>query len=112
AQLDRFMLELHVGYPTRAEEEQIVERTTGDVAAELQAVVNAEELIRLQHLVRRVPAPKIVVETAVKLARMTRPGDELSPAGVREFVAWGAGPRASQYLVLGAKARAAMDGRP
>ena len=112
AQVDRFMLELHVGYPTREQEEQIVERTTGDVTSELSRVVDAEELIRLQHLVRRVPAPKIVVETAVKLVRMTRPADETSPAVVREFVSWGAGPRASQYLVLGAKARAAMDGRP
>jgi MoxR-like ATPase len=112
AQLDRFMLELHVGYPTRAEEEAIVERTTGDLSAELKPVVDAAQLIEMQRLVRRVPAPKIVVESAVKLARMTRPGDELSPAVVKEFVSWGAGPRASQYLVLGAKARAAMDGRP
>jgi MoxR-like ATPase len=59
-----------------------------------------------------VPAPKVVVEAAVKLARMTRPADALAPPGVREYVAWGAGPRASQYMVLGAKARAAMDGRP
>jgi len=112
AQLDRFMLELHVGYPSREEEQQIVERTTGDLSAEIAPVVDAEELMRLQHLVRRVPAPKIVVETAVKLARMTRPTDESAPAAVKEFVAWGAGPRASQFLVLGAKARAAMDGRP
>jgi len=112
AQLDRFMFELHVGYPSRAEEERIVERTTGDVTTELEPVLDAQELIRLQQLVRRVPAPKIVVETAVKLARMTRPADELAPKEVREFIAWGAGPRASQYLVLGAKARAAMDGRP
>jgi MoxR-like ATPase len=112
AQLDRFMLELHVGYPSREEEQQIVERTTGDLSAEIVPVVDAEEVIRLQHLVRRVPAPAIVVETAVKIARMTRPQDDLATPGVKEFVAWGAGPRASQYLVLGAKARAAMDGRP
>jgi len=112
AQLDRFMLELHVGYPSRAEEEAIVDRTTGDLTAELKPVVDAAQLIEMQHLVRRVPAPKIVVESAVKLARMTRPGDELSPGVVKEFVSWGAGPRASQYLVMGAKARAAMDGRP
>jgi len=112
AQLDRFMLELHVGYPSRAEEEAIVDRTTGDLTAELKPVVDAAQLIEMQHLVRRVPAPKIVVESAVKLARMTRPGDELSPEVVKEFVSWGAGPRASQYLVMGAKARAAMDGRP
>ncbi len=112
AQLDRFMFELHVGYPSRAEEERIVERTTGDITTELKPVLDAQELIRLQQLVRRVPAPKVVVEAAVKLARMTRPADELAPKEVREFIAWGAGPRASQYLVLGAKARAAMDGRP
>jgi MoxR-like ATPase len=112
AQLDRFMLELHVGYPSRGEEEQIVERTTGDLSSEIEPVLDAAELIQLQRLVRRVPAPKIVVETAVKLARMTRPGEEQAPEAVREYVSWGAGPRASQYLVLGAKARAAMDGRP
>jgi MoxR-like ATPase len=111
AQLDRFMFELHVGYPSKEDEERIVERTTGDLAPEIQPVLGAEELIRLQHLVRRVPAPRVVVEAAVKLARMTRPGEALAPDAVREYVAWGAGPRASQYLVLGAKARAAMDGR-
>jgi len=112
AQLDRFMFELHVGYPSREEEERIVEWTTGDVAAELEPVLAAEELILLQRLVRRVPAPRIVVETAVRMARMTRPSDPGAPEAVKEYVAWGAGPRASQYLVLGAKARAAMDGRP
>jgi MoxR-like ATPase len=112
AQLDRFMLELHVGYPSQEEERQIVERTTGDLTTEIVPVLDAEELIRLQHLVRRVPAPKVVVDAAVALARMTRPADPTAPAAVKEFVAWGAGPRASQYLVLGAKARAAMDGRP
>jgi len=111
AQLDRFMLELHVGYPTREEEERIVEATTGDLAPGITPVLSAAELIELQHLVRRVPAPRIVVETAVKLARMTRPADPLAPDAIKEFVSWGAGPRASQYLVLGAKARAAMDGR-
>jgi MoxR-like ATPase len=112
AQLDRFMFELHVGYPTREEEERIVEWTTGELASDIEPVLAAPELLRLQGLVRRVPAPKIVVETAVKLARMTRPDDPLAPDFVKEYVAWGAGPRASQYLVLGAKARAAMDGRP
>ena len=112
AQLDRFMFELHVEYPSRAEEESIVERTTGDLLPSLQPVLAGEELIRLQRLVRRIPAPKVVVEYAVRLARMTRPADESAPAGVKEYVSWGAGPRASQYMVLGAKARAAMDGRP
>jgi len=112
AQLDRFMLELHVGYPTRDEEERIVEATTGDLAPEITPVISAADLIELQHLVRRVPAPKVVVEQAVKLARMTRPADATATEMVKEYVSWGAGPRASQYLVLGAKARAAMDGRP
>ena len=112
AQLDRFQFELHVEYPSRTEEESIVERTTGDLLPSLQPVVTGEELIRLQHLVRRIPAPKVVVEHAVRLARMTRPGDDAAPATVQEYVSWGAGPRASQYMVLGAKARAAMDGRP
>jgi MoxR-like ATPase len=112
AQLDRFMFELHVEYPSRAEEERIVEWTTGEVAGPLSPVLSGEELLELMGLVRRVPAPKVVVEAAVKRARMTRPADPLAPPGVREYVAWGAGPRASQYMVLGAKARAAMDGRP
>jgi len=111
AQLDRFMFELHVGYPSRAEEESIVERTTGDLLPRLEAVLTGEDLVALQRLVRRVPAPKVVVQHAVSLARMTRPSDPSATAAVREFVQWGAGPRASQYLVLGAKARAAMDGR-
>jgi len=112
AQLDRFMFELHVDYPSRAEEEAVVERTTGDLAPTIDPVLSGEELIRLQQLVRRIPAPRIVVEHAVRLARMTRPDDPSAPEPIRDYVAWGAGPRASQFLVLGAKARAAMDGRP
>jgi len=112
AQLDRFMFELHVDYPSADEEEQIVEWTTGENVAALTPVLSGDELLELMGLVRRVPAPKVVVGAAVKLARMTRPSDALAPDAVREYVAWGAGPRASQFLVLGAKARAAMDGRP
>jgi MoxR-like ATPase len=112
AQLDRFMLELEVPYPTRDEEEEIVEETTGDEEHPIRTVLNSEQLINIQHLVRRIPAPKDVVKAAVRLARMTRPGDAEAPQFVREYVSWGAGPRASQYLVLGAKARAALDGRP
>jgi MoxR-like ATPase len=112
AQLDRFMFELHVEYPSPDEEEQIVERTTGETVTALSPVLSGDELLELMGLVRRVPAPRVVVQAAVKLARMTRPGDALAPEAVREYVAWGAGPRASQYLVLGAKARAAMEGRP
>ena len=111
AQLDRFMFELKVGYPTRAEEEQIVLSTTGDKVGEVRPVLGAEELLSLQRLVRRLPAPPSLIQYAVKLARSTRPDDPDATAMVKKYVSWGAGPRASQYLVLGAKARAAMDGR-
>ncbi len=112
AQLDRFMFELHVEYPSKDEEERIVEWTTGETSAVLSPVLSGDDLLELMGLVRRVPAPKVVVEAAVKLARLTRPAEPSAPEAVREYVAWGAGPRASQYIVLGAKARAAMDGRP
>ena len=112
AQLDRFMLELRVGYPSRDEEERIVEQTTGALRATVKPVLDAETMRALQALVRRVPVSKGLIRAAVKLVRMTRPTDSDAPAMVRQYVEWGAGPRASQYLVLGAKARAALDGRP
>jgi MoxR-like ATPase len=112
AQLDRFMLELRVGYPTREEEESIVEQTTGTRHMELAPVLDAEALLATQELVRRIPVSKGLIRASVLLARMTRPTDADAPALVKEYVDWGAGPRASQYLVLGAKARAAMAGRP
>ncbi len=112
AQLDRFMLEVRVPYPSREEEEQIVEETTGDDRHEVQAVFGANELLEMQRLVRRIPVPRNVVRGAVMLARMTRPGEPEAPALINEYVGWGAGPRASQYLVLGAKAQAALAGRP
>src|SRR5690606_9377013 len=111
AQLDRFMLELRIGYPTREEEERVALQTTGAEQPEIEPVLGAAELIELQGLVRRVPAPPSLVAYAVRLARATRPEDEAAPELVRRYVSWGAGPRASQYLVLGAKARAAMAGR-
>jgi MoxR-like ATPase len=109
AQLDRFMLELPIYYPSRAEEEEVATRTTGGEPEEVHPVVSASELIELQQLVRRVPAPPSLVSYAVRLARATRPGDEAASVASR-YVSWGAGPRASQYLVLGAKARAASRG--
>ena len=112
AQLDRFMLELRVGYPSKEEEESVVERTTGSRAAVIRPVLDAVALRGMQQLVRRIPVSKGLVRAAVSLARMTRPQDVEAPGFIREYVEWGAGPRASQYLVLGAKARAAMDGRP
>ena len=112
AELDRFMFELRVSYPSKKEEEAIVETTTGDQVAEARPVLTAEDVLALQHLVRRVPVSKALVTAAVTLVRMSRPPDTEAPAFIREYVSWGAGPRASQYLVLGAKARAALDGRP
>jgi MoxR-like ATPase len=112
AQLDRFMFELRVGYPSREEEETIVDATTADHATKITPVLTAEDVLGLQHLVRRIPATKPLVRAAVTLVRMTRPDDPGAPDFVREYISWGAGPRASQYLVLGAKALAALDGRP
>ena len=111
AQLDRFMLELRIGYPTRVEEERVAMQTTGAEEPTIRPVLGAEDLLALQKLVRRVPAPPSLVGYAVRLARSTRPDDEDAPDVARRYVSWGAGPRASQYLVLGAKARAAMTGR-
>jgi MoxR-like ATPase len=111
AQLDRFMFELRVGYPSRDEEERIVTATTGDAEATVTSVIAAAELVELQHLVRRLPAPPTVVRYAVRLARSTRPGADEATPDVKKYVSWGAGPRASQYLILGAKAKAALDGR-
>ena len=112
AQLDRFMLELRVSYPSRSEEEAIVEQTTGAVRARLDPVLDAESVLRMQALVRRIPVSRGLIKAAVSLARLTRPGNTEAPAFIKEYVDWGAGPRASQYLVLGAKARAAIAGRP
>jgi MoxR-like ATPase len=111
AQLDRFMFELRVDYPTKDEEEAIVATTTSDVTTTITPVLRGTQLAELQHLVRRLPAPPTVVQYAVRLARSTRPAAAEATADVKKYVSYGAGPRASQYLVLGAKARAAMDGR-
>jgi MoxR-like ATPase len=112
AQLDRFMLELRVSYPSKAEEEAIVEQTTGTTRAPLHPVLDAQSVLAMQALVRRIPVSRGLIRAAVNLARMTRPGDTDAPGFIKEYVEWGAGPRASQYLVLGAKARAAIAGRP
>ena len=112
AQLERFMLELRVGYPSKSEEEAIVEQTTGATRSRVESVLDAKMLTDMQALVRRIPVSKSLISAAVKLARMTRPADTDAPPYMKEYVDWGAGPRASQYLVLGAKARAAIAGRP
>ncbi len=112
AQLDRFMFELRVNYPSHEEEEAIVTATTGDVTADVRPVLTAEDVLAMQHLVRRIPVSQALVKAAVTLVRLTRPAVDAAPPFIKEYIAWGAGPRASQYLVLGAKARAALDGRP
>ena len=112
AQLDRFMFELRMGYPSKDDEERIVIATTGSTENEIVPVLHGSQLIELQKLVRRIPAPPTVVKYAVHLARATRPQESDAGPEVKKYVSFGAGPRASQYLVLGAKARAAMDGRP
>ena len=110
AQLDRFMFSIHVDYPSEAEEKEIVETTTSAYQPDLRKVLSGEDIRHLQRLVRRVPVPDHVLDHAVRLARSTRPKDG-SPDYVRNWVSWGAGPRASQYLVLGAKTRAILAGK-
>ena len=111
AQLDRFMYQVLVGYPSAADEERIVAETTGAAEAKLEPVLSGAEIMELQRLVRRVPASEHVVRYAVELARSTRPGDPKAPEFVNRWLAWGAGPRASQYMILGAKTRAVLNGR-
>ena len=111
AQLDRFMFYVQVAYPSAAEELEIVRSTTQAARQALRRVLAPEKIRRLQELVLRVPAADHVVKYAVDLARATRPADPTAPDFVKENVSWGAGPRAGQYLVLGAKSRAILDGR-
>ena len=110
AQLDRFMFNTFVDYPSEDEELEIVKRTTADIEVRVTPTLAAEEIINLQRIVRRVPVADHVARYALRLARWTRPAAD-APAFIGEYVSWGAGPRASQYLVLGAKARAVLNGR-
>ncbi len=111
AQADRFMFSIHCGYPTNAEEEQLVRNTTGTESPDLRPVLTAEEIVETQKLVRAMPVSDEVVRYAVRLVAHTRPEDPNAPSFVKEYVRWGASPRASQYLILGAKARAAVMGK-
>jgi|SRR5687767_13870289 len=111
AQLDRFMFHISVGYPSEVEEEKIVANTTSAYEAHPKTVLAVDRILELQRLVRRIPVSETVVSYAVRLARASRPGDGAAPF-IRDWVSWGAGPRAAQYLVLGAKSRAALAGRP
>ncbi len=112
AQLDRFMFEIHIDYPNEEEEKAIVTSTTGPQEVELEPVISKDEILEIQRIVRTVPPPEHVVDYAVKLVRSTRPNSPEAPNFVRELVEWGAGPRASQYLLLAAKTRALLNGRP
>jgi MoxR-like ATPase len=111
AQLDRFMFNLWLEYPSFNEEKKIVETTTSQYKAELNKVLTSNEIIDYQELVRRVPVADNVVEFAVKVANMTRPANGNSPKFIQDWITWGAGPRASQYLILAAKTKAVIEGR-
>ncbi len=110
AQLDRFMFMVKVDYPSMDEEREIIRRTTETQHAEIKPVLTAEDIIALQEIVRRVPVADHVLDYALRLARSTRITTDAAPAWTKEWLAWGAGPRASQMLILGAKARAVLNG--
>jgi len=111
AQLDRFMFLVRVDYPSLEEELRIVEMTTRPMSAELDEVLTGQDIMEIQDIVRRVPIPEHVVRYVLNLVRATRVSDPSAPELVRQRVAWGAGPRASQFMILGAKARALLHGR-
>ncbi|MHB8996409.1 MAG: AAA family ATPase [Armatimonadota bacterium] len=111
AQLDRFMFNVFLDYPSAAEEERIILETTSSYASEVSPVMSCEEVLRLQRVVRDAPVGEHVVQYAVRLARATRPQEQDAPSFIKEWVQWGAGPRATQALILGAKVRALLEGR-
>ena len=110
AQRDRYMVFIHVHYPTVEEERQIARATTGAAPAALEKLITGEQVIAFQQLIQRVPVPDHIYDTAVDLVRMTRPADASAPAWVKKWVTWGAGPRAVQYLIRGAKAHTVLNG--
>lgn len=111
AQLDRFMFNIWVDYPAYAEELAIVKATTSDVKTELKQIISGEEIMQFQELIRRIPVADNVMEYAVKLVGKTRFKSEFAPQITKDFISWGAGPRASQYLIVGAKCHAALNGK-
>jgi MoxR-like ATPase len=111
AQLDRFMFNIALDYPTFAEELQVVKNTTSTLKPEVNKLLNAEQIIYFQQLVRNIPVTDNVLEYAVRLVAKTRPGGEMGSAQVKRLINWGAGPRASQFLILGAKCHAVLNGK-
>jgi MoxR-like ATPase len=111
AQLDRFMLSIHIGYPSRDEEREIVMSTTQPLRKDINPVLSGKDILWIQHLVRQVPASQHMVDYAVDIVRATRPKDPAAPDFVKNYLAWGAGPRAAQNIILTAKARAILHGR-
>jgi len=111
AQLDRFMFNINIDYPNYEEEKEIVRKTTSQAVKEVSSVLDAEEIISIQKAILEVPVSDHVLDFAVNLTRSTRPADENAPEFIKKWVNWGAGPRASQYLVLAAKTRAALNNR-
>ncbi|MEO9892281.1 MoxR family ATPase [Aurantibacter sp.] len=111
AQLDRFMFAIELKYPTKAEEIEVVKNTTSDISIKVNALFNADEIIQVQQLVRRIPVPDNVIDYAVTLASATRPKEDGASDFVKQYLDWGAGPRASQNLILAAKAHAAISGK-
>ncbi len=111
AQLDRFMFMISLDYPSFEEEVMVVKNTTGAIQINLDKILSSEDILHFQELVRRVPVPDNVLEYAVGLVHKTRPGSDRAPAVTKQYVAYGAGPRASQYLILGAKCHALLNGK-
>src|SRR5215217_6567022 len=111
AQLDRFMFKISLDYPTFAEEIQVVRNTTSTLTQEVTKQLNAEQIIYFQQLVRNIPVADNVLEYAVKLVAKTRPSGEFATADIKRLLNWGAGPRASQFLILGAKCHAVINGK-
>lgn len=111
AQLDRFMFNVTLSYPSFRDEVEVVKNTTGTARPQLQKIITAEQILYFQRLIRNVPITDHVLEYAVALSAKTRPGSELATPHVNKYLNWGAGPRASQYLVLGAKCHAAINGK-
>lgn len=111
AQLDRFMFNLWLNYPSYEEEIKVVQTTTSGYNAQLNKVLTAQEILTFQDLIRRVPVADNVIQFAVKVSNMTRPVNGNSPQFIKQWITWGAGPRASQYLILAAKSRAVIQGR-